>query len=253
MLPWNAVALCNFFVFLPGYYGSYNYFDIKPILHDKQTGRMTYLSPVKMHYTEWVAFYAAPLFYTFDALDEEWHTEEFQWNRDIKEKASEHFLKEAALKIYNPNMEQTNWVCENYSCRFGEIVAKKTTTADDVLYVAQNTSSYNEFEKAKNKLAKPLTTEQNCQATKPLLQNGVIAKNTQRYWALVDFYKGNCSVSGEFGMTKEMLISAKGVPSKGYQVNADTEIISYSSLSRNGENVITKTYTLDRDIVTSIK
>ena len=70
---------------------------------------------------------------------------------------------------------------------------------------------------------------------------------------VVDFYKNNCKADGMFGMTKEQLIAKKGIPSKGYAINADTEIMSYSSLSANGESVNTTTYTLDRGIITNIK
>ena len=173
--------------------------------------------------------------------------------RIMREKSSEHFLKEAALKIYYPENEKTDWVCESYSCRFGEMTAKKKTTAEEVLWIAENTSSYSDFEKVKNKLVTPLNTAQNCKATKSVVSKQLVSKNTQRYWGLVDFYKSNCSSDGEFGLKKEQLLSLKGIPSNSYRVDSNTEIISYSSLSRDGESVISTTYTLDRDIVTNIK
>ena len=124
-----------------------------------------------------------------------------------------------------------------------------------MLYVAEKGQTFEDFMYAKNKLAKPLTNGENCEATLFLIKNQTVSKKTQRYWAMIDFFKDNCPyiTIGEYGMSKERLIDKKGIPSKGYFMNDDTEIISYSSLSANGESVNTRTYTLDRDIVTGVK
>ena len=179
-----------------------------------------------------------------------------EWNIKRDEKASETALKEAALVLYNPTSSdvKTEWKCETYACRLNDIKTHNSASAEDVLYIADNGKSFDDFMYAKGKLAKPLTTAQNCEATLSFIKNQTVSKQTQRYWAMIDFFKGNCSnTKGEIGMTKEQLINKKGIPSKGYFMNDDTEIISYSSLSYDGESVYTTTYTLDRDIVTGVR
>ena len=263
MLPWNVVSILTLFTVIPVYGGSHT-FTVDPTLHDRETGKAMALSPIEMSYGGWFGGLATswlfgPFMYVEeDLIDDkpELFIEMDKWYARAREKASESALKESALAIYNPTSSdiKTEWKCETYTCRFKEIQAQTTVSAEDVLYVAENGNSFEDFMYAKDKLAKPLTNYENCKATLSLVKNQTVSKKTQRYWALIDFFKENCSNTiGEIGMTKEQLINKKGIPSKGYFMNDDTEIISYSSLSYSGESVNTKTYTLDRDIVTNVK
>ncbi|MBP5534428.1 MAG: hypothetical protein J6Y03_02860 [Alphaproteobacteria bacterium] len=264
MLPWNVASILTLFTVIPAYGGPHT-FTVNPTLHDHETGRMMILSPIDMSYGDWFGGLATSwLFGPFMYVENDYiddnpalFIEMDKWFARTREKASESALKEAALAIYNPTSPDviTKWQCETYACRFGEIKAQKTTTAKDVLYVAEKGQTFEDFMYAKNKLAKPMNNSENCEATLFLIKNQTVSKKTQRYWAMIDFFKDNCPVTtiGEYGMSKERLIDKKGIPSKGYFMNDDTEIISYSSLSANGESVNTRTYTLDRDIVTSIK
>ena len=211
-------------------------------LHDTKNGTMVKLEPVEISETMWMGWLVMPLYPIFPITD----------SYDIMQKAAPIFLKQSANIIYGSN--SAKWECATYSCRMEKAQKDKTTTAEDALYIAENGKSVDDFMYVKGKLAKPLTTAQNCEATLSLIKNQAVSKQTQRYWALIDFFKGNCSnTKGEIGMTKEQLIDKKGIPSKGYFMNDDTEIISYSSLSYNGEYVVSTTYTLDRDIVTNVK
>ena len=232
---------------IPRYWGSYEYV-ISGELINKSTNQSISLGKVDMKATDWGGWIFLPLMPFYPT----WNDTE----KDVCEKqASEIFLKMAALALYEPNNPalRNKWHCAGYSCRIKEIMAQKKTTAEDVIYVAENGPSYGDFERVKNKLAKPLNTDENCTVTRHLVQRQIVSKDTQRYWALIDFYKGNCAATDGFGMSKSELMSKKGVPSKGYRVNADTEMVTYSSLSRDGERVISTTYTLDRDIVTNVK
>ncbi|MBR4475582.1 MAG: hypothetical protein IKP05_02785 [Alphaproteobacteria bacterium] len=175
--------------------------------------------------------------------------------RLANEAAASAVVKMAALVMYDPTNPEIKgtWHCSGYKCRYKEIMAQKKTSPEDVVYVAENTKSFDEFQAAKNKLSSPLTNSQNCTATLAFIKNGIISKTTQRYWSLIDFYKSKCTPEWKgVGMTKARLIETNGIPTKGYKMNADTEIITYSSLSSNGESVVSTTYTLDRDIVTKI-
>lgn len=263
MLPWDVVSALTLFTVIP-FYDAPRTFTVNPTLHDRETGKAMALSPIEMSYGNWFGgLLTSWLFGPFMYVEEDYIDDNPQlfiemdkWFARAREKASESALKEAALALYDPTSSDvtTEWKCETYACRFKEIKEQKTTSAGDVLYVAENGRSFEDFMYAKNKLATSLTTAQNCEATLSLVKNQTVSKKTQRYWALIDFFKENCSITkGEVGMTKEQLINKKGIPSKGYFMNDDTEIISYSSLSSSGESVNTITYTLDRDIVTSIK
>ena len=215
-------------------------------LINKETNQAISLGTIKASADFWGGWLMLPLMPFMPDWDDESDTGE----------ARELLLKKAALILYDPTNSNITeyWHCAGYSCRYKEIIAQKTVSAQDALYVAENTKSFDEFQKVKNKLAKPLTTTENCDATISLIKNEVISKSTARYWSLIDFYKANCSkVRSGVGMDKERLIETRGIPTKGYKMNADTEIITYSTLSRNGEQVVSTTYTLDRDIVTKIK
>lgn len=228
---------------LPGKIGETNY-TITAELRDHNNGTQTQLEPVKISeglWMGWPLLLLQPFFFPADD--------------NGLNKAAPILLKQAANIIYNPELaNSTKWECYSYKCHFNKAQNDKTTTAEQVLWIAENTKSFDDFQYVKNKLAKPLTKEQSCEATLSLIKNQTVSKKIQRYWALIDFFKDNCTITkGEIGMTKEQLINKKGIPSKGYFMNNDTEIISYSSLSSNGESVYTTTYTLDRDIVTSKK
>ena len=263
MLPWTVVSILTLFTVIPAYGGQAE-ITVKPTLHDNTTGKAADLSPITMSYSDWFGgLLTTPLFGPFMYVEEdlidsnpELFIEMDKWYKRRDEKASEYALKEAALAIYNPTNSdnKVEWKCEQYDCRYQEITAQKSVSADDVLWVAEHTNYYNHFEKVKQRLTTPLTTLQNCRATLGLVKNKAVSKETQRYWTMIDYYKANCPKQSEgIGMSKEKLIDMKGVPSKGYFMNDDTEFITYSRLSASGESVYTTTYTLDHDIVTSIK
>lgn len=100
------------------------------------------------------------------------------------------------------------------------------------------------------------------------------------YWSLIDKYKenclGQCSEGGRIGIigyTKDALIEDKGIPSKIFKLNENTELISYSESNKKWVegtwsggpyyqsgteghwegNDYEDIYTLDKGIVTSFK
>ncbi len=217
------------------------FYTVNAELHDTQTGKMVKLEPMKISESFWMGWLLLPLS-PFANMS---------GSVDLADVAPT-FLKQAANVLYGT--APASWECATYDCHFDKAIKQKSTTAEDVLWFAENTHSYNDFAQVQQKLAAPLTTEQNCQASLGLIKNKAVSKETNRYWALVDFYKGNCSKPNDgIGMTKTQMINTKGIPSKGYFMDDDTELVTYSRLSSNGEYVITTTYTLDHDIVTEIK
>ena len=234
---------------LPGWWWN-EYGTVTGELIDKETNQAISLPTVRTWSSNWSGLIFLPLMpFTPDFFDSG------SWT--ARKTAEEDMLKAAARVIYdptNPNIGD-KWHCAGYSCRYKEIVAQKKTSAEDVLYVAENARSFSEFQTVKDKLAKPLTQSQNCDAILSLFKRDIVSRETQRFWSFLDYYKGNCTTIGRngVGMTKTQLIDKQGIPTKGYKMNADTEIITYSSLSKNGESVVTTTYTVDRGIVTKIK
>ena len=229
---------------IPAYWGSYEYL-VSGKLVNKKTGKTLPLGKIETATSAWEGWVFLPMMPFYPT-----------WNTNEKElcehEAAKVFLKRAATAIYEPSHPSNKWHCTEYYCHYNELMAQRKTSADDVLWVAENTSAYFEFQKAADKLEKPLETNDNCTATRNMLKRQILSKETKRYWALVDFYKENCSPAEEFGITKEQLINAKGIPSKSRKLNADTEYLAYSSLSED-VNVTTTIYTIDHGIVTKIE
>ena len=223
-------------------------FTVSGELYNAKTRETAVLTPVEMNSESWtwLPFIFAPVVRGFKGV-----------STMAKEQGAEELFKEAATLIYDPESDYaySKWTCPDYKCMWDKVAHKKEVTFRDILLIARHTHRYSDFQTVRNRYTGKLSTSENCELTEATaFERKLISKTSALYWNLVEFYKKSCRVSDKgYGMTKAQLIADYGAPTKGYQVNADTEMISFSRLDETGEKVITTDYTLDRGIVTHIK
>ena len=106
-------------------------------LFDKKSGKSISLGKVETQsdfWFGWVFLPAMPFCTTWG-----------EYNRsNIEQEGGRELLKRAALAIYEPDkfVLDNKWHCSEYLCRYNEIVEQRKTTAEDVLWVAKNTSAF---------------------------------------------------------------------------------------------------------------
>lgn len=232
---------------IPGEEAEYTY-TFEPKLVNNKTGREISLSTAKIMFSKWWGWLVVPL----GAIPIDGPMQM------AVNKLMPNIYKEAAIMAYDPKSKlYTSGTCATTECRMNAIATARSISADDLKFVSENAKTLAEFEKAKAKLKGPYDI---CRVSLQLLvnKNRLIAKNNPKYWQLIDYYKDECeqvrvegfSNDAEIGISKDQLLEKKGVPTKAYKPNNDTEMLTFSQLS--GEKVITGTYTLDRGIVTSV-
>lgn len=220
-------------------------------LWNMSTGEVAELAPAKKaNNAVWVAWWMFP---SVKNLSEPFMDENGNpVSPDAQRLLAETFIKEAALVVYQPHLSYAKWQCTSYRCRYNHLLAKKSATADEVVWVAQNTNDLNEFQTVRSFLLGNMTVAQNCAVVQGLiLDKKLVAKTTNMYWKMVDFYKAYCPPTPKgYGLTRAELLERKGRPTWQYQPNADTEELSFTDMSVGATTTI---YTLDHGIVTGIR
>ena len=220
-------------------------------LWNMRTGEVAELVPAKKaNNAVWVAWWMFP---AVSSLSEPFMDDDGNpASPDAQRLLAETFVKEAALVVYQPQLSYAKWQCTSYRCKYNRLLAKKSATADEVVWVAQNTDDFNEFQTVRSFLLGKMSTAQNCATTQGLiLDKKLVAKNTGMYWKMVDFYKAYCPATSKgYGLTREELLERKGRPTWQYQANERTEELSFTDMTSGAQTTI---YTLDHGIVTGIR
>lgn len=233
---------------IPGEEAEYIYMFEPKIINNK-TGREITLSKSKIVISKWWGWFVVP----FGSISS---TGSMQVAID---KLMPNIYNEMASMIYNKKSKlYTGGVCATTKCRIKEILQKEHVSGEELKFISENSKTLEEFQKAKSKLS---GTYNSCAVSLGVLtnKNKIISKNNKKYWALVDYYKNECEETrlekfrqgDEIGMSKSQLLEKKGVPTKAYKPNSDTEMLTFSKVY--GESIMTKTYILDHGIITSIK
>lgn len=220
-------------------------------LWNMRTGEVAELVPSKKaNNTVWVAWWMFP--YVKNLSEPFMDDNGNPVSPDAQRLLAETFVKEAALVVYQPQLSYAKWECTAYRCKYNRILAKKSATAEEVVWVAQNTEDLNEFQTVRSLLLGKMSVAQNCAVTQGLiLDKKLVSKTTNVYWKLVDFYKAYCPATSKgYGLTRAELVERKGRPTWQYQANERTEELSFTDMTSGAQTTI---YTLDHGIVTGIR
>lgn len=233
---------------IPGEEGEYIY-TFEPKLINNKTGKETSLSKAEITFSKWWGWFVLP----FGTVASDGPMQM------AVDKLMPNIYKEASIIAYDSKSKlYTNGTCATTECRLNVIETASSVSGDDLKFVAENAKTLKQFQRAKAKLSGSYDI---CRVSLRLVinKNNIISKTDNKYWQLIDFYNDNCEQvqkegfanGAEIGINKERLLKRKGVPTKAYKANKDTEMLTFSKLA--GEKVLTETYTLSRGIVVSVK
>ena len=171
----------------------------------------------------------------------------------------EEALNRAAAQIYDKKSKlHTSQEYVDGGARSAAIAKSAEVSPDDLLFVASNAKSYEEFLQAKTKVKGAINF---CALDIMLIANPnqIITKDQTMYWQIIDYYKTSCAsfrrnVTSKVGLDKEQLVESVGNPTSVFKINDDTETLSYQkNVLNNGQIVPAEIIvTLDRGIVTKV-
>ena len=244
---WGIISGCTLFT-LPWQVEDHNW-TATATLYNAQTGEQTTLSTLASSQQAWMSWLLIPWMGSHP-----WSGDDKKdYLATIQTMMGEVFIKEAAALVYQPHTSPSKWECVGYACKFKEMLKQKYFSVQDVIWIARNTDNFADFQTARKRLNGTLSTDDNCAIAQGLiLDKKTVSKQTQLYWNLIEFYKKSCHPTEKgLGMHRADLLDTRGVPSGMYQVNADTEVITFSKIVDGKTQQ--QHYTLDRGIVTHIK